>query len=61
MIMEKDAIRTLILALLNVLLLFIAHLINSQILILGSLVFMILLVLISKSKYFLSLMLFYLY
>lgn len=58
--MEKDAIRTLILALLNVLLLFIAHLINNQILILGSLVFMILLVLISKSKYFLPLMLFYL-
>ena len=58
--MEKDTIKILIVALLNVALLFVAYLFNNQILILLSLIIMIIFVLTTKPKYFFPLMLFYL-
>ena len=57
--MKKESVKVLFLALLNVALLFVAHLFNNQILILLSLIMMIIFVLIAKPKYFLPLMLFY--
>lgn len=58
--MKKESVKVLFFALLNVALLFVAHLFNNQILILLSLIFMTMFVLTAKSKYFLPLMLFYL-
>ena len=58
--MEKESIKVLIGALLNVALLFVAHLFNNQALILLSLTIMIIIVLATKPKLFLPLMLFYL-